>query len=153
MPRSRMPRRQATRPRAQKMNASEVLACLNKHHSTVVFPNMFRRLTFANVFEVEYHFYAEKPSDVIYLTKTVCFFSPVRSPNSTLTIDFEREDGTLMGEWIAHIVNVKDLKKSRSGIIGFTANLSNIEKLDDSYKVTTNEVPYRAAVGMGAGVV
>ena len=108
MPRSRRMSRRSITVTTPKMNASEVLARLNEHHSAVVFPNMFKRLTFANVFEVEYHFYVEKPSNVIYLTKTVCFFAPVRSPKTTLTIEFKREDGTLMGEWIAHVVNVKD---------------------------------------------
>ena len=153
MPRRATPRRSTRAATARKMNAAEVLARLNEHHSTVIFPNMFERLTFANVFEVEYHFHVDKPSDVIYLTKSVCFFAPVRSPSSTLTIEFQRAEGALMGEWIAHVVNFKDMKNSGNGILGFTANLSEVEKLlDDSYEaVTTDQVPDRTVVGMGAG--
>ena len=150
MPRRHASCRHATRATALKMNV-EMLARLNEYHSRVVFPNRFDRdITFADVSEVQYHFHVDKASDVIYLSKTVCFFASAGSLSSKVTIKFQRTEGALMGEWIAQVVDVKDLKKKKSGkgILGFTANAG---KLDDSYESMTTDVPDRAVVGMGPG--
>ena len=57
-----------------------------------------------------------------------------------------------MGKWIAHVVKTRDVETSCNGIIGFTADLAEVnELLDYGYEaVTTDEIPDRAVVGMGA---
>ena len=54
MPKTTAPPRPT--PRRTTMTPQEVIARLNNYHRTVVFPNMFDRLQFDMIAEVEYNF-------------------------------------------------------------------------------------------------
>lgn len=147
----RTARRSTAAPTAPKLDAAQVLARLNEHHRTVVFPAMFDRLSFDHVREVEYHFHVHKPSHSIQLDKTVCFLDAQRTPNATLTIEFVPADGQRLGEWISHVVDPSQVQ-GRGGILGFTADQETVDrKLAANYESVVNlPVDDRTAVGMGA---
>ena len=103
------------------MTPQEVIARLNKHQSTVVFPRMFEKLRFDMVAEVEYHFEVDKKR--VYVTKSEFWMSSDRAPAGHFVIEFTGEERKSMGRWLHHVIDPNAMKaKKTSGRIGFTMN-------------------------------